>query len=156
MDAWHIGFVDASADRVCSGRSKAATRHRSPTGSAPRRPPGGHRLPHGRRARKGDSVYTVRKLLRRLGMAGRDLPSYIGCMADTITIRSDSETEHALDVLTHDGISRSAAIRQAVLEAALRKERAVAMRRAVLRMPLGEPDGIDIAAEIAHSREDER
>lgn len=63
--------------------------------------------------------------------------------------------EHALDVLTHDGSSRSAAIRQAVLEAALRKERAAAMRRAVLRMPLGEPDGIDIAAEIAHSREDE-
>ena len=45
---------------------------------------------------------------------------------------------------------------QAVIEAALRKERAAAMRRAVLRMPLGEPDGIDIAAEIAHSREDER
>jgi hypothetical protein len=77
-------------------------------------------------------------------------------MADTITIRSDSETEHALDVLTHDGSSRSAAIRQAVLEAALRKERAAAMRRAVLRMPLGEPDGIDIAAEIANSREGER
>lgn len=79
----------------------------------------------------------------------------MGCMADTITIRSDAETEHALDVLTHDGSSRSAAIRQAVLEAALRKERAAAMRRAVLRMPLGEPDGIDIAAEIARSREDE-
>jgi hypothetical protein len=82
--------------------------------------------------------------------------SYADCMADTITIRSDSETEHALDVLTHDGSSRSAAIRQAVLEAALRKERAAAMRRAVLRMPLGEPDGIDIAAEIARNREDER
>jgi predicted transcriptional regulator len=77
-------------------------------------------------------------------------------MAGTITIRSDSETEHALDVLTHDGSSRSAAIRQAVLEAALRKERASAMRRAVLRMPLGEPDGIDIAAEIARDREDDR
>ena len=77
-------------------------------------------------------------------------------MADTITIRTDSETEHALDVLTHDGSSRSAAIRQAVLEAALRKERAAAMRRAVLRMPLGEPDGIDIAAEIARDREDDR
>jgi predicted transcriptional regulator len=74
-------------------------------------------------------------------------------MADTITIRSDSETEHALDVLTNDGSSRSAAIRQAVLEAAMRKERAAAMRRAVLQMPLGEPDGIDIAAEIARDRE---
>ncbi|MGW6280577.1 hypothetical protein [Kribbella sp. NPDC055071] len=77
-------------------------------------------------------------------------------MADTITIRSDAETEHALDVLTHDGSSRSAAIRQAVLEAALRKERAAAMRRAVLRMPLGEPDGVDIGAEIARDREDSR
>lgn len=77
-------------------------------------------------------------------------------MADTITIRSDSETEHALAVLTQDGSSRSAAIRQAVLEAALRKERAAAMRRAVLRMPLGEPDRIDIAAEIARDREGDR
>jgi predicted transcriptional regulator len=77
-------------------------------------------------------------------------------MADTITIRTDAETEHALDVLTHDGSSRSAAIRQAVLEAALRRERAAAMRRAVLRMPLGEPDGIDIAAEISRDRADER
>ncbi|MGW0755077.1 hypothetical protein ACWD1Y_01030 [Streptomyces sp. NPDC002814] len=77
-------------------------------------------------------------------------------MADTITIRSDSETEHALDVLTRDGSSRSAAIRQAVLEAALRKERAVALRRAVLRMPIGEPDGINIGEEIARGREGER
>lgn len=77
-------------------------------------------------------------------------------MAHTITIRTDAETEHALDVLTHDGSSRSAAIRQAVLETALRRERAAAMRRAVLRMPLGEPDGIDIAAEIARDREGER
>jgi hypothetical protein len=82
--------------------------------------------------------------------------SYVDRMANTITIRTDSETEHALDVLTHDGSSRSAAIRQAVLEAALRKERAAAMRRAVLRMPLGEPDGIDIAAEISRGREDQR
>ncbi|MFI5620429.1 hypothetical protein [Streptomyces sp. NPDC051567] len=77
-------------------------------------------------------------------------------MADTVTIRTDSETEHALDVLTRDGSSRSVAIRAAVLEAALRKERAAALRRAVLRMPLGEPDGIDIAAELSRSREDER
>ena len=77
-------------------------------------------------------------------------------MADTITIRSDPETDHALDILTDDGSSRSAAIRRAVLEAAVRKERATAMRRAVLRMPLGEPDGIDIAAELANDREHER
>ena len=77
-------------------------------------------------------------------------------MADTITIRTDPETEHALDVLTHDGASRSAAIRQAVLETAMRRERASAMRRAVLRMPLGDPDGINVAEELSTARDDER
>jgi Arc/MetJ-type ribon-helix-helix transcriptional regulator len=77
-------------------------------------------------------------------------------MADTITVRTDAETEHALDVLTGDGRSRSAAIRQAVLEAAMRRERATQMRRAVLRMPLGEPDGVDVAEELAAARDDER
>jgi hypothetical protein len=31
-------------------------------------------------------------------------------MADMITIRTDEETEHALDVLTREGIARPAAI----------------------------------------------
>ena len=77
-------------------------------------------------------------------------------MADTITIRTDDETEHALDVLTHGGISRSAAIRQAVLEAASRKERAARMRREVLRMALGEPDVVSVAEELARDRSSER
>jgi Arc/MetJ-type ribon-helix-helix transcriptional regulator len=77
-------------------------------------------------------------------------------MADTITIRTDDETEHALEVLTHDGISRSAAIRQAVLEAAGRRERAAAMRREVLRMNLGQPDGVNVAEELTRDRADER
>ena len=77
-------------------------------------------------------------------------------MADTITIRTDAATEHALDVLTREGGSRSAAIRQAVLEAADRRERAAAMRRAVLHMALGEPDGIDVADELSRSRGEER
>jgi len=77
-------------------------------------------------------------------------------MADTITIRTDDETEHALDVLTHGGISRSAAIRQAVLEAASRRERAAQMRREVLRMDLGQPDGVNIAEELARDRSSER
>ena len=77
-------------------------------------------------------------------------------MADTITIRTDDETEHALDVLTNGGISRSAAIRQAVLEAASRRERAAQMRRQVLRMDLGQPDGVNIAEELARDRSDER
>lgn len=77
-------------------------------------------------------------------------------MADTITIRTDDETERALDVLTHGGISRSAAIRQAVLEAASRRERAAQMRRDVLRMDLGEPDDINVAEELARDRSSER
>ena len=77
-------------------------------------------------------------------------------MADTITIRTDDETEHALDVLTHDGSSRSAAIRQAVLEAARRRERAAEMRRAVLRMNVGQPDGVNVAAELTRDRAGER
>jgi hypothetical protein len=77
-------------------------------------------------------------------------------MAETITIRTDAATEHALEVLTRDGGSRSAAIRNAVLDAATRRERAAEMRRAVLRMPLGQPDGVNVADELARSREDER
>lgn len=77
-------------------------------------------------------------------------------MADTITFRVDPETAHALDVLTNDGSSRSAAIRRALLETSMRQERAEAMRRAVLQMPLGEPDGIDLAQELSAAREQER
>ena len=77
-------------------------------------------------------------------------------MADTITIRTDEETEHALEVLTHDGSSRSAAIRQAVLEAAHRRERAAQMRRAVLQMDLGQPDDVNVAVALAHDRVGER
>jgi predicted transcriptional regulator len=77
-------------------------------------------------------------------------------MADTITIRTDEETEHALDVLTSDGRSRSAAIRQAVLDAAVRRERAAEMRRQALRMDLGEADGVNVAEELARDRADER
>jgi hypothetical protein len=77
-------------------------------------------------------------------------------MADTITIRTDAATEHALEVLTSDGTSRSAAIRRAVLETAMRTERAAQLRHEVLRMPLGEPDGVNIADELARDREKER
>ena len=44
--------------------------------------------------------------------------SYAWYMAETITIRTDQATEHALEVLTEGGVSRSSAIREAVLEAA--------------------------------------
>jgi predicted transcriptional regulator len=77
-------------------------------------------------------------------------------MADTITIRTDAETEHALDVLMRDGGTRSSVIREALLQAALRKERAAALRRELLRMPLGEPDGVEVAAELAREREGDR
>ena len=77
-------------------------------------------------------------------------------MADTITIRTDDETDRALEVLTHGGISRSAAIRQAVLEAASRRERAAQMRREILRIDLGESDGVNVAEELARDRSGER
>lgn len=77
-------------------------------------------------------------------------------MAETITIRTDEETEHALDILTHEGISRSAAVRQAVIQAAERRERAAQLRRAVLTMDIGEPDGINVGAELARDRGTER
>ncbi|MDQ2812548.1 MAG: hypothetical protein M3Z75_11925 [Actinomycetota bacterium] len=77
-------------------------------------------------------------------------------MTNTITIRTDDETEHALGVLTHDGSSRSAAIRQAVIDTASRRERAEAMRRDVLRMDLGQADGINVAEELARDRAGER
>jgi hypothetical protein len=77
-------------------------------------------------------------------------------MADTITLRTDEETERALDVLTSEGISRSAAIRQAVLEAAGRRERAARMRRHVLQMDIGQPDGVNVAEELARDRAGER
>ncbi len=82
--------------------------------------------------------------------------SYTLSMAETITIRTDEETEHALEVLTGGGVSRSAAIRQAVIQAAERREHAAQLRRAVLAMDIGEPDGIDVAAELALDRGDER
>lgn len=74
-------------------------------------------------------------------------------MADTITIRPDAETSRALDILTREGISRSAAIRQAIIEAGMRAERAAALKRAILHMDLGEADGTDIAQLIAADRE---
>ena len=77
-------------------------------------------------------------------------------MADTITIRTDEETEHALDVLTREGTSRSAAVRQALIEAASRRERAARMRQEVLRMDIGRPDGVNVAEELARDRAAER
>lgn len=74
-------------------------------------------------------------------------------MADTITIRTDADTEHALDVLTRDGTNRSEAIRQAVLETALRRERLAEMKRSFLRRPMSALDGLNIAEDIVRERE---
>lgn len=53
-------------------------------------------------------------------------------------------------------MSRSAAIRQALIAAGMQAERAAAMKRAILRMDLGEPDGVDVAQSIAAGREGDR
>lgn len=79
--------------------------------------------------------------------------SYTGLMADTITIRTDPDTERALDVLTQDGTNRSEAIRHAVLEVALRRERLAEMKRAFLRRPMPTPDGTNLAEDIVRERE---
>ena len=79
--------------------------------------------------------------------------SYIGGMADTVTIRTDADTEHALNVLTRDGTNRSEAIRRALLEAAVRRERLAEMKRAFLRHPMPAPDGTNLADDIARERE---
>lgn len=79
--------------------------------------------------------------------------SYTDRMADTVTIRTDPDTEHALDVLTRDGANRSEAIRQAVLEAAVRRERLAEMKRAFLRRPMPAPDGVNLADDIVRERE---
>lgn len=74
-------------------------------------------------------------------------------MADTVTIRTDTDTEHALDVLTRDGTNRSEAIRRALLEAAVRRERLTEMKRAFLRQPMPAADGTNLADDIARERE---
>ena len=73
-----------------------------------------------------------------------------------MTIRTDADTEHALDILTSDGSSRSA-----VSGGRCWKRRPVVSGRPrcaapYCRMDLGEPDGVDIADELSRSREDER
>jgi hypothetical protein len=58
-----------------------------------------------------------------------------------------------LDVLTRDGTNRSEAIREAVLEAAVRRERLVEMKRAFLRRPMPAPDGANLSNDIVRERE---
>ena len=58
--------------------------------------------------------------------------------------------------LTRGDTSQSATIRRTALEAAAHRERAAEMRRAVLTLPLGELDGINLADELSRSREAER
>jgi len=74
-------------------------------------------------------------------------------MADTVTIRIDAHTAHALDVLTRNGVNRSEAIRQTLIEAAERRERLAEMKRAFLRLPLPDADGLTIADTITEERE---
>jgi len=47
-------------------------------------------------------------------------------------------------------------LQRAVLDAAIRRERAADLRRVVLQTPLGEPGGTNIAEELSNARNDER
>ncbi len=76
------------------------------------------------------------------------------CCMNTLTIRTDSEVEHALEELTRTGRSRSEAVRAAILDA----ERA--QRRALLRAEAEElrndPDDVAASRALAAEMDDIR
>nr|WP_231514501.1 hypothetical protein [Mycobacterium sp. URHB0044] len=65
--------------------------------------------------------------------------SYTVAMADTITFRPDEDTAKALEVLTRDGTTVSAAVRSALIDAARRKADA-AIRAEAERLAEDESD----------------
>lgn len=67
-------------------------------------------------------------------------------MADTITFRPDKETRIALDELTADGTPVSAAVRDALVEAAAR--RAKARLRAEVEALAADPQDREEAAQV--------
>ena len=66
----------------------------------------------------------------------------------TITIRADEQTERALDELTEDGADRSAAIREAIQEAAQRR-RANKLRAEAESLAADSDDRAEAAAVLA-------
>jgi len=74
--------------------------------------------------------------------------------ADPLTAGMSAAGPH--QVASGSNPNSSAATRQAALEAAGRRERAAAMRREALRTDLGEPDGDNVADELARGRSGER
>ncbi|NVI89192.1 ribbon-helix-helix protein, CopG family [Actinomadura sp. BRA 177] len=66
----------------------------------------------------------------------------------TITIRADEQTERALDELTEDGVDRSAAIREAIQEAAQRR-RANKLRAEAESLAADPDDRAEAAAVLA-------
>ncbi|GAB2744715.1 hypothetical protein GCM10027174_18070 [Salinifilum aidingensis] len=69
---------------------------------------------------------------------------------NTLTIRTDSEVEHALEFLTQEGYSRSEAARMAILEAerAHRRARLRAEAEALRNDPEDVAASRDLAAEM--------
>jgi antitoxin component of RelBE/YafQ-DinJ toxin-antitoxin module len=72
-------------------------------------------------------------------------------MADTITFRTDDETERAIEVLTRDGTPVSAAVRSALLAAA--RERARATLRAEAQRLTSDDDDRQEAARVLRDME---
>ena len=69
----------------------------------------------------------------------------------TLTIRTDSEVEHALDLLTRDGRSRSEAARAAILEAERNARRA--RLRAEAEALREDPDDVAASRDLAREME---
>lgn len=78
-------------------------------------------------------------MAHRCGCYGKEIRLKIFGVADTITVRTGEATEHTIEVLTQDGSSQLAAVRQA-------------MRH----MNFGEPDGVNAADKLARGRAGER
>jgi antitoxin component of RelBE/YafQ-DinJ toxin-antitoxin module len=72
-------------------------------------------------------------------------------MADTITFRTDDETERAIEVLTRDGTPVSAAVRSALLAAA--REQARATLRAEAQRLTSDDDDRQEAARVLRDME---
>ncbi|CAN5364826.1 hypothetical protein BH11ACT5_BH11ACT5_03340 [soil metagenome] len=69
-----------------------------------------------------------------------------------VNFRTDAEAQHALDELTADGTSVSAAIRQALLDSVVMRKRAQ-MRRESLEVVDDEADLAESRAILAHMEE---
>ena len=70
-------------------------------------------------------------------------------MGQAISVRLDAEVQRALRVLEATGVSRSEAIRRAILESAATRRRRAAIRKEVLALDAEEEDRAEMRAVAA-------